>query len=185
MRLLLPIIPSLLLLLLPAACAQPADDFFNSGAQCYITNNLAQAKESVAAGLKLYPDDIKLKKLEELLKKQSQQQQNQPKQQNQKNQPSQPNRKQQPQNQPNQQEQNQSSQENGKKQPEQQPEKSAGKQSGEKQGEQAGPAQEAKAQEMSPEQAKRLLDAQKGDEQFLQLKPKNPPESQNGPIKDW
>jgi hypothetical protein len=46
-------------------------------------------------------------------------------------------------------------------------------------------AQALKAQEMSPEQAKRLLDAQKGDEQFLQLKPKNPPESQNRPIKDW
>jgi hypothetical protein len=41
------------------------------------------------------------------------------------------------------------------------------------------------AQEMSPEQAQRLLDAQKGDEQFLQLKPKNPPESQKRPIKDW
>jgi hypothetical protein len=38
---------------------------------------------------------------------------------------------------------------------------------------------------MSPEQAQRLLDAQKGDEQFLQLKPKNPPENQKRPIKDW
>jgi len=38
---------------------------------------------------------------------------------------------------------------------------------------------------MSPEQAQRLLDAQKGDEQFLQLKPQNPPESPNKPIKDW
>jgi hypothetical protein len=38
---------------------------------------------------------------------------------------------------------------------------------------------------MSPEQAQRLLDAQKGDEQFLQLKPKNSTESPNKPIKDW
>lgn len=41
----------------------------------------------------------------------------------------------------------------------------------------------AAAHEMSPEEAQRLLDAQKGDEQFLQLKPKGPPESQNKPIK--
>ena len=77
MRSLLLISLSLLLLSWQTVCAQlaPADDFFNSGAQCYISNNIAQAKESVAAGLKLYPDDIKLKKLEELLKQQSQQQQ--------------------------------------------------------------------------------------------------------------
>ena len=38
---------------------------------------------------------------------------------------------------------------------------------------------------ITPEEAQRLLDAQKSDEQFLQLKPKNPPESPNKPIKDW
>jgi hypothetical protein len=38
---------------------------------------------------------------------------------------------------------------------------------------------------MSPEEAKRLLDAQKGDEQILQFKPQEPPQSPNKPIKDW
>jgi hypothetical protein len=180
MRLSLPASLSLLLLSWQTVCAQiaPANDFFNSGAQCYISNNIAAAKESVATGLKYYPDDVKLKKLEELLKQQSQQQQ----QQNQKNQqPSQPKQQQQ-----NQQAQNQSSQQNDKqKQEQQQQAKSADKQSDEKRDGQMSQAQALKAQEMSPEQAQRLLDAQKGDEQFLQLKPKNPPETQNRPIKDW
>jgi Ca-activated chloride channel family protein len=183
---------SLLLLSWQTVCAQiaPADDYFNSGAQCYISNNIAQAKEAVATGLKFYPDDIKLKKLDELLKQQSQQQQQQ--QQNQPNQQSQQNQKQQQksnQNQSQQQDQqtqNQSSQQSDKQKQEQQRQaKSAGKQSDEKQTDQTGQTEEAKAREMSPEQAQRLLDAQKGDEQFLQLKPKSPPESQNKPIKDW
>ena len=38
---------------------------------------------------------------------------------------------------------------------------------------------------MTPEAAKRLLDAQKGDEQFLQLKPQTPPPQDQRPIKDW
>ena len=197
MRLSLPIILSLTLLTLQAACAQSADDFFNSGAQFYISNNIAQAKESVTNGLKLYPGDTKLKKLDELLKQQSQQQsqqnqqsqsqQNQKQQQQQSGQNQSQQQSQQKQQQPqNQQAQNQSSQQNDKQQQEQQQQaKSAGKQSDGKQDGQTGQAQAVAAQEMSPEQAQRLLDAQKGNEQFLQLKPKNPPESQNRPIKDW
>src|ERR1035438_5562070 len=77
-------------LLLPAwqkVCAQlaPAEDFFNSGAQLYISNNVPAALERVELGLKTYPDDEKLKKLEALLKQQQQSQQQQ-QQQNQKNQ---------------------------------------------------------------------------------------------------
>ena len=79
MRLSLLISLSLLLLSWQTACAQlaPADDFFNSGAHFYISNNIPQALESVEEGLKQYPSDVKLKKLEELLKQQSQQQQQQ------------------------------------------------------------------------------------------------------------
>src|SRR5271163_4239432 len=71
---------SLLLLLLVFAaqrvCAQlaPADDFFNSGAQFYISNNIPAALEKTESGLQLYPDDEKLQKLEKLLKQQQQQQ---------------------------------------------------------------------------------------------------------------
>jgi hypothetical protein len=188
MRSLLLISLSLSLLSWQTVCAQiaPADDFFNSGAQSYISNNIAAAKESVATGLKFYPDDIKLKKLDELLKQQSQQQQQQ-NQQNQQNQQSQQNQSQQKQQQQqDQQAQNQSSQQNDKQKQEQQGQaKSVGKQSDEKRDDQTGQAQASKAQEMSPEQAQRLLDAQMGDERFLQLKPKNPPESPNKPVKDW
>ena len=64
-------------------CAQSADDFFHTGAQAYLTNNTATAREQVDKGLKLYPDDGKLKKLDQLLKQQKQQQQQQQQQKNQ------------------------------------------------------------------------------------------------------
>ena len=167
----------LLLLATLAARAQTAEEFFNGGAQFYISNSIPSALEKVEGGRKLYPEDIKLKKLEELLKQQQQQQQQQ-----------QQNNQQQSQNQQKQQDQqaqNQSGQQNDKQKQEQQQAKTAGKQTNEKQDGQTKQAQAAAAQEMSSEQAQRLLDAQKGDEQFLQLKPKNPPESPNRPIKDW
>src|ERR1039457_4502913 len=79
-----------LLLAWQKVCAQlaPADDFFNGGAQFYISNNIPSALEKVEGGLKNYPDDVKLKKLHELLKQQqqsqsSQSQQDQQQQQNQ------------------------------------------------------------------------------------------------------
>ena len=58
-----------------AAQLAPADDFFNSGAQSYISNNIPAALQHVEDGLKTYPNDEKLKKLEQLLKQQQQQQQ--------------------------------------------------------------------------------------------------------------
>jgi len=52
----------LLLCVAPKAGAQlaPAEDFFNSGAQAYISNNIPAALERVEMGLKTYPDDVKL-----------------------------------------------------------------------------------------------------------------------------
>jgi Ca-activated chloride channel family protein len=186
MRLLLPSTLSLLLLALQSVCAQPADDFFNSGAQFYISNNIANAKQVVEGGLKLYPDNVKLKKLEELLKQQQQQQQQNQNQQQQNQHNQQNQQKQSQQNQQNQQ-QNQKPQDQQQNQQQQQPQpaQSSKGQSGEKSSEPGGQTQASAAREMTPEEAKRLLDAQKGDEQILQLKPKNPPESPNKPIKDW
>ena len=171
---------SLLLLSWQTACAQfaPADDFFNGGAHSYISNNIPQALESVEGGLKHYPDDVKLKKLYELLKQQSQQQsQNSQSQQNQdqKNQS-----QQQKQN-----EQNQSSQKNAEQEKQQQQKASGEKQGGEKEENQNEQGQPVTAGQMTPEEAKRLLDAQKGSEQVLQLKPQGKPENQNRPIRDW
>ena len=62
----------LLLLAALAARAQTVEEFFNSGAQFYISNNIPAALEKVEGGRKLYPEDVKLKKLEELLKQQQQ-----------------------------------------------------------------------------------------------------------------
>ncbi len=193
MRLLLPISASLLLAW-QTVCAQSADDYFNGGAQAYITNNIPEALKSVETGLKQYPDDVKLKKLYELLKQQSQQQQQQQQQsqnnqsqqnQNQQSQKNQQNQQNQQQSQQNQGAQNQSGQKNTAQQNQQPPQPSEGKQSGDKQENQNEPRQPVAAGQMSPEAAKRLLDAQKGDEQFLQLKPEGKPQDNQRPIKDW
>src|SRR5580693_9307134 len=102
---------SLLLLAWQKVCAQlaPAEDFFNSGAQLYISNNIPAALERVEMGLKTYPDDARLKKLEQLLKQQQQQQQ-QNQQQQQKNQQKQDEKKKKEEQQKQQQEQQQAAQ---------------------------------------------------------------------------
>jgi len=161
-----------------AARAQTADEFFNGGAQFYISNNIPDALERTENGLKLYPDDVKLKKLEELLKQQQQSQS----QQNQQNQSqSQDGQSQQKQNQqPPQQNQQQNQQEKkpSPQNPEQQ--KQQPPQSGEKNNEES-----RNGKEMTPQEAQQLLDAQKGNEQFLTLKPDGKPPTQNRPTKDW
>jgi Ca-activated chloride channel homolog len=175
------LLPLLLLFAAQKVCAQlaPADDFFNSGAQLYISNNVPAALKKTEDGLKLYPGDVKLQKLEKLLKQQQQSQQNQQQQNQQKQSQSQ---KSQSQQQKNQQQQQNSQKQEQKKQQEQQ------KTSAEKQSEQKNEKaaeQQSKPGQMTPEEAKRLLDAQKGDEQVLQLKPKEPPQNPNQPFKDW
>ena len=165
----------------------PAEDFFNGGAQLYISNNIPAALEKVELGRKTYPDDEKLKKLEELLKqKQQQQQQQNQQQQNQQNQQQQSQKDQQKKpdesKQPEPKNQSDAKKDESSKPPEQK--KTAGDQAkNEKPEPQSGSP--AAAQPMSPAEAKRLLDAQKGNEQLLQLKPENKPRDQRRPAKDW
>ena len=183
-----------ILLLLCAAqkvCAQlaPADDFFHRGAQFYISNNVAQAKAAVDIGLKLYPDDEKLKKLDELLKQQSQQQ-SQQNQQPQKDQQDQKQQDQQQQQKSPEQQKQEDQKKAGQKKDEQQKQQdqqtaSPQKKEGEKPEDQKGEGQPVAPGQMTPEEAKRLLDAQKGDEQVLQLKPDGKPHDSRKPIKDW
>jgi len=219
MRLSLPISLSLLLLSWQPVRAQfaPADDFFNSGAQFYLSNNIAEAKQAVEAGLKNYPDDEKLKKLEQLLKQQSQQQSQQNQQQQDKQPPDQKNQDQQNQSQQqqkdqqsqqqksddqkNRQQNQQSSQQKSPEQQKQEDQKKADQKKDEQQQDQkksspekkdGGKPEDKNAEgqpvapgQMTPEEAKRLLDAQKGSEQTLTLKPKGKPENNNQPFKDW
>jgi hypothetical protein len=187
MKLRLLISLSLLLLAWQKAGAQlaPADDFFNSGAQFYISNNVPAALERVEAGLKTYPDNEKLKKLEKLLKQKQQNQQNQSQQQKNDQQKGQQQNQQKnsPQQKPEAQKQNQAEQkkEEQQKQQEQQQKSAAEKQKEKQEGE----GQPVKPGQMTPEEAKRLLDAQKGNEQMLQLKPEGKPNNPLRPVKDW
>ena len=183
------LLPLLLVFAAQKVCAQllPADDFFNSGAQLYISNNIPSALEKTENGLKIYPNDEKLKKLEALLKQQqqsqsSQSQQNQQNQsQQQKSQQNSSGQKNQQQQKPDEQQQNQSGQKNDGQQKQSEQQKS----SAEKQENQNAEGQPVAPGQMTPEEAKRLLDAQKGNEQVLQLKPQGKPENQNKPVKDW
>ena len=164
-----------------AQLQSPADDFFNGGAQLYISNNIPSALEKVESGLKIYPNDEKLKKLEALLKQQQQSQQNQ--QQNQSQQQQQQNQQQNQQQKQNSQDQHkQDQQKNNEQQKQQDQQKSS---ADKKDGQQNDQNQQAAAGQMTPEEAKRLLYAQKGDEQVLQWKPQGKPEDQNKPVKDW
>ena len=169
-------------------CAQlaPAEDFFNGGAQLYISNNVPAALERVEMGLKTYPDVAKLKQLEQLLKQQQQQNQQQQDQQkqDQKQQQSQNDQQKKSDEQKKQDEQKQSDQKKDEEQKPPEQKKDSGDQpKDEKQDQQ--PGQPVKPGEMTPEEAKRLLDAQKGHEQLLQLKPDNKPRNSSRPVKDW
>ena len=158
----------------------PADSFFNGGAQLYISNNVPAALERVESGRKFYPDDEKLKKLEELLKQQQQQQQQQKQDQNQP--PEQKKDSQPPK--PDEQKQDQPDQKKAEEQKPQEPKKDPGGQPGDEKPE-PQPAQPVKPGEMTPEEAGRLLDAQKGNEQLLQLMPPEKPRDNRRPVKDW
>jgi len=154
---------SLLLLALTAARAQTADDFFHDGAMFYLSNNIPKAKEVVATGLASFPDDIKLKKLEGLLNQQQQQQQEQQKKE---------------------QEQDEQKQ---KQEPPKQEQSQKDQKPQESKGEEKKPdeRQETAAHQMTPQEAKQLLDAQKGEEQVLQFRPQAQPKNREKKLKDW
>ena len=165
--------------------------------------------------LKLNPQDADAKfnyaflkkKLEELKKQQQQhtdqQKNNQPQNQNQQNQqqaqnnqsqqsqqnqnsnsqPAQQNS--QPNQQPDQQAQNQSNQQNQQSQKQQTAEGPSNPPKGESLGKENGEQAANTAEMMTPQEAKQLLDAQKGNEQVLQLKPKGSPQNSVRPYKDW
>ncbi len=160
----------------------PADDFFHRGAQSYITNNVAQAREVVDQGLKFYPDDAKLKKLDELLKQKDQQQQSQ---QNQKQ-----DQKKQDQQQSQPKDQKQKPDKKDQPKPDQPKDKPEQKKS-EPQKDQKAAAQEPKPDEkgkdgqMTPQEAKQLLDAQKNDELLMPANRKDKPPDPRKVVKDW
>ena len=153
---------ALLSSLSPPARAQSADDLFHGGAQLYLSNNISGALGQVENGLKLYPDDVKLKKLEELLKRQNQQQQQQ------------------------QQQTGQSQGQKDQNQPQPSPsQKPAGQEKKPGANEKPESSKAHAAGEMTPEEAKQLLDSQTDDELMLPVSRKQQAADQQRPIKDW
>jgi hypothetical protein len=158
---------SLLWLALLKGLAQSPADVFHDGAVNYLSNNIPKALEVVTNGRALFPDDIKLKKLEELLKQQNQQQQ-------------------QTQDQKQQDQQHQKSEQSKDQQDQQKAQQSPGQQKDEQQAdEQKGQEQQVVSGQMTPEEAKRLLDTHKGEEQVLQFRPEAKPRDPRRPFKDW
>ena len=142
-------------LLVTASFANTAEvdaQFFHPAASSYIQGDSTTASNLVVKGLSLYPDDGKLKRLKELLEQQQQQDQDQ---QNQNNQ--QQNQDQQQQDQENQ------DQENEQEQPP--PEQN--------QEQEQPPPEPQNADQMTPDEAKQLLDAMRQEEQNkrMQLHP--------------
>jgi hypothetical protein len=189
--------------------ADSAEDYFHRGAQYYVFGEKAKAKDEIQTGLKLYPDDVYLQKIAGLLKKeekkdeqQKQNQQQKDQQQSQQNQDqsksgqnSQSNsqakqkseqEKQQEQQQRDQQAQNDKSNPDKQQQDASKQQPQPGDQDKEKSAEEAKrEAAMMAAGQMTPRQAKQLLDSQKDDEHVFQLAPPNKNTSQSRPFKNW
>ena len=178
------------------AQGQPAEEYFHGGAQLYLSNNIPAALETVTNGLQRFPQDEKLKKLYELLNQQQQQQnqqdqkdqkqdkkddqkQDQKKQDEKKDQQSKSDQQKKDEEKKKQDEQKKKDQEKKDKQ-QKSDDKSKDKPEDKKEN-----AQPVEAHAMTPQEAKQLLDAQKGDEQILVFKPEIDPKRQEKKLKDW
>jgi hypothetical protein len=161
-----------------------ADDYFHGGAMSYLSNNIPGALNVVSNGLEQFPDDEKLQKLEALLKQQQQQQQQQ---QNQNQQDNQQQNQDQQKDQQQPQDQSQSDKDQHSKQDDQQqnqqPDQQKDQQAQQNAEGQAGDT--ADQRQMTPDQALRVLDSAKGDEQVLPLQKLQPPPPSNRKLKDW
>jgi Ca-activated chloride channel family protein len=172
---------SLLSLALQKVRAQTAEGFFHTGAQSYLSNNVEGARQEVDKGLKLFPNDVKLQKLDQLLKQQQQQQnQNQQQQQQQQNQSQQ---KQNQSKQDQEQKQKQDEQQKQQQQKQQQQQKNQQQDQQKQADQQKQKEQQGQPGQMTPDEAKKLLDSQKDDESLL-------PANQNDKhreksLKDW
>jgi outer membrane biosynthesis protein TonB len=187
------------LLAASAVGAQPdASVFFHQGAQHFLaTNGMTQAKLSVTNGLKLYPNDEKLKKLWEILNQQGQgegqdkdqkSEQQEKKDQQSKDQKKNEEKKDQQQKS---EEQKKQEQEEAAKKDKQSEEEKKGQQSQPNQGkpedqqEADGSPQGAKAMRMTPQQAMQLLEALKAEEKTMPFKPVMKTNRQDRIFKDW
>jgi Ca-activated chloride channel family protein len=175
--------------------AQTAADFFHGGAQRYLTNNIPGALEVVTNGLQRFPKDEQLQKLHELLNRQQQQQQQnqqqkeqQEQQQDQQKQDDHKNQQAKNDEQKKDEEQKQKESQNKKDQQkkDQQQDKSGDKSKDKpEEKKESGEPEQVAAHQMTPQEAKQLLDAQKDDEQVLIFQPQGEPKNRPKQLKDW
>lgn len=179
--------------------AQDTEQYFDSGANQYIAGNLEQARTTVTDGLRLNPDNQKLRALlEKINQKEHQQQQDQQDQQQQD--------QQQQENQDQQQQQQQEDQQNqDQQQSEEEQQSSEEQQNAEKADEQQSQEEQAKQQEneqkaamdslfrmqqeemkISPEKARMILEALRNNEiQYYQQRRRKPKQRPDRSKPDW
>jgi len=195
-----------LVLVAAVSAAQPApDQFFHQGAQHFLaTNQLSQAKLAVTNGLKLFPNDEKLKKLWELLNQQQQQQNKDAQKQDQekkdqesKDQESKDQQKpgdekkdqQKKSEEQKKQEEEQKKQDQASQQDKKDGDKKEGQKGQQEKGEESqngeGAPQAAQAMRMTPQQAMQLLEALKAEEKAMPFRPIMKTNRQDRTFKDW
>jgi hypothetical protein len=180
-----------------------AEDFFHEGAQDYIFGQKEEAGKAIATGLQYYPGDPQLTAVARLLqKKEQQQQQNQSKQNKDQKQQEQKKDSQDQKDKQNQQQQQQQQAKNDqqKKDEQKKPQEQQAKQGKDKKDKEAqanksderdkgkdkGDGSNMMLAQMTPQQARQLLDAQRDDERALIFQPTNvPPPPPNVATKDW
>jgi Ca-activated chloride channel homolog len=194
---------SLALLALPAVAVSTAEDFFHVGASNFLASKTEPALMAVTNGLRLDPQNVKLKKLEELLRQQQQQEQNQDQQdkQDQEKKDEQQKKDQEKKDQQKKQDEQkkdsqQSKEEEKKKQEEQAKKDQEKKDEQDKQGsspkdkKEEGKPEEGQpegmaAMKMSLEDAVRFLETLKFNEQAMPFKPPMRTNRQDRLFKDW
>lgn len=161
--------------------AQTAEDYFHGGAQNFIHADIQQAMSEVQAGLNQYPDNPKLNALMQMLKEE-QERQKQQQQQDQKQQQQDQSQNQQEQEQQDQQQQNENKEGQNEEQDQQQ---SEGQEQGQRNPEDINP-EELDAQQISKEDAEKILRAlaQKEKELLKEFKKKKTDGSAKHD-KDW
>ena len=142
---------------------QDVDEYFHSGAKHYIDNELDDASSQVEQGLAIDPNHPKLLALKAEIEKQQEQQQNQNQNQNQENQSEQDNQDQQQQDQEDEEQQNQQDQQEDGEQNEDNTEQENQDAPGEQEEEDSG-EEPRDPNELSKEQAERILQALQNEE---------------------
>ena len=183
----------LLLLARPARAAESfarPDDYFHGGAMRYFSNNIPAALDVASNGLQQFPNDEKLKKLEALLKQQQNQQNQQQDQQKSEDQKKQDQQKKDQskqddkQKEPDKKDQKKSEEQKEKDKQDEQKKAEQPKSEDQKKPEEQQQAEPAQSKEMTPEQARRVLDTTKGDEKVLPIQMEKPPQTDKK-LKDW